>query len=69
MRLLDDPDGLPLWIVLSCHGAIALGTMFGGWRIVRTMGSKLTRLEPMGGVCAESPRPPRCSSRRTTASR
>ena len=52
--VLDNPDGLPLWIVLSCHGAIALGTMFGGWRIVKTMGSKLTRLEPMGGVCAES---------------
>ena len=45
---------VPLWIVLSCHGAIALGTMFGGWRIVRTMGNKLTRLQPMGGVCAES---------------
>ncbi len=52
--VLDNPDGLPLWIVLSCHGAIALGTMFGGWKIVKTMGSKLTRLEPMGGVCAES---------------
>ena len=52
--VLDDPNGLPLWIVLSCHGAIAMGTMFGGWKIVKTMGSKLTRLEPMGGVCAES---------------
>ena len=52
--VLDSPDGLPLWIVLSCHGAIGLGTMFGGWKIVKTMGSKLTRLEPMGGVCAES---------------
>ena len=52
--VLDDPNGLPLWIVLSCHGAIALGTMFGGWKIVKTMGTKLTRLEPMGGVCAES---------------
>ena len=52
--MLDEPDSLPLWIVLSCHSAIALGTMFGGWRIVRTMGNKLTRLQPMGGVCAES---------------
>ena len=52
--VLNDPDSIPLWIVLSCHSAIALGTMFGGWRIVRTMGTKLTRLQPMGGVCAES---------------
>ena len=51
---IDQPDGIPLWIVLSCHAAIALGTMLGGWRIVRTMGTKLTRLHPMGGVCAES---------------
>ena len=50
----DDPEAIPLWVVLSCHGAIALGTMLGGWRIVRTMGTKLTRLQPMGGVCAES---------------
>ena len=52
--VLDNPETLPLWIVLSCHTAIALGTMFGGWRIVKTMGTKLTKLEPMGGVCAES---------------
>jgi len=52
--VLNDPESIPLWIVLSCHTSIALGTMFGGWRIVRTMGTKLTRLQPMGGVCAES---------------
>ncbi len=52
--VLDNPDGLPLWIVLSCHAAIALGTMMGGWKIVRTIGTKLTKLEPMGGVCAET---------------
>jgi len=51
---LDQPDGIPLWVVLSCQGAIALGTMLGGWKIVRTMGTKLTRLQPMGGVCAET---------------
>jgi PiT family inorganic phosphate transporter len=51
---LHTSNGIPLWVVLSCHGAIALGTMFGGWRIVRTMGTKLTRLQPMGGVCAET---------------
>jgi PiT family inorganic phosphate transporter len=53
-NVLKESDALPVWIVLSCHSAIALGTMFGGWRIVRTMGNKLTRLQPMGGVCAES---------------
>jgi PiT family inorganic phosphate transporter len=42
------------WIILSCNGAIALGTMFGGWRIVKTMGSGITRLQPVGGFCAES---------------
>ena len=53
-NVLKQADSLPLWIVLSCHGAIALGTLFGGWRIVKTMGTKLTKLQPMGGVCAES---------------
>jgi PiT family inorganic phosphate transporter len=45
---------LPTWIILSAHAAIALGTMTGGWRIVRTMGMKLTHLQPLGGVCAET---------------
>lgn len=45
---------VPLWVVLSAHVAIALGTLFGGWRIVKTMGFKLTRLQPAGGVAAES---------------
>jgi inorganic phosphate transporter, PiT family len=45
---------VPLWVVLSAHTAIALGTLTGGWRIVKTMGSKLTRLKPVSGVCAES---------------
>src|SRR5204863_4005960 len=39
---------------LSCHAAIALGTVFGGWRIVKTMGSGITRLQPVGGFCAET---------------
>jgi PiT family inorganic phosphate transporter len=42
------------WIILSCHAAIALGTMFGGWRIVRTMGQRITKLRPVGGFCAET---------------
>ena len=45
---------VPLWVVLSAHTAIALGTLFGGWRIVKTMGFKLTKLQPSGGVAAES---------------
>ncbi|HKY65310.1 MAG TPA: inorganic phosphate transporter [Acidimicrobiales bacterium] len=49
------PDAAtPLWVVLSAHTAIALGTLTGGWRIVKTMGSKITRLQPVGGVAAES---------------
>ena len=42
------------WIILLCNGAIGLGTMFGGWRIVKTMGSGITRLQPVGGFCAEA---------------
>ena len=45
---------VPLWVVLSCQAAMALGTLFGGWRIVRTMGSRITRLSPFQGVCAET---------------
>src|SRR5439155_14799013 len=46
--------GVPIWVVLAAHTAIALGTLYGGWRIVHTMGSKITRLQPVGGVSAES---------------
>jgi len=45
---------VPLWVVLACQAAMALGTLFGGWRIVRTMGSRITHLTPVQGVCAES---------------
>ncbi|MBN1498492.1 MAG: inorganic phosphate transporter [Spirochaetes bacterium] len=45
---------VPLWVVLSCHGAIAMGTMFGGWRIVKTMGQRVAKLKPVDGFCAES---------------
>ncbi|MBI4703869.1 MAG: inorganic phosphate transporter [Deltaproteobacteria bacterium] len=45
---------VPLWVVLSCHAAMGLGTLFGGWRIVRTMGMKITKLKPVGGFCAET---------------
>ena len=45
---------VPTWVVLSAHTAIGLGTMFGGWRIVKTMGSRITKLQPVGGMAAES---------------
>ena len=45
---------VPLWVVLCAHTAIGLGTLTGGWRIVKTMGSKITRLQPSGGMAAES---------------
>jgi len=45
---------VPFWVVLSCQAAMALGTLFGGWRIVRTMGQRITRLTPLQGVCAET---------------
>ena len=45
---------VPFWVVISCQAAMALGTLMGGWRIVRTMGSRITRLTPMQGFCAET---------------
>ncbi|MFN2563779.1 MAG: anion permease [Gemmatimonadaceae bacterium] len=51
---LTNPDHIPLWIKLGAHIAIALGTLFGGWRIVHTMGTRVTRLRPVGGFAAET---------------
>ena len=51
---LPTGSDVPIWVVLSAHTAIALGTLMGGWRIVKTMGSKITRLQPAGGMAAES---------------
>ena len=45
---------IPMAVILAAHAAIGLGTMFGGWRIVRTMGHNLTKLQPIGGFCAET---------------
>ena len=47
-------DPVPYWVIVSCYVAIGLGTMFGGWRIVKTMGQKITKLKPVGGFCAET---------------
>jgi len=45
---------VPWWVIISCHISIAFGTLFGGWRIVKTMGQKVTKLKPSGGFCAET---------------
>ena len=51
---LRDTSGVPLWVEVMAYLAISLGTLFGGWRIVHTMGSRITRLRPVGGFCAET---------------
>ena len=51
---LGAKDPIPLWVVVACYVTIALGTMFGGWRIVKTMGQRITKLKPVGGFCAET---------------
>ena len=51
---ITSADEVPTWIILSAHAAIALGTMAGGWRIVKTMGQRITKLKPFGGFCAET---------------
>ncbi len=50
----QDADMPPIWVVLSCYTALAMGTLFGGWRIVKTMGQKITKLKPFEGFCAET---------------
>jgi PiT family inorganic phosphate transporter len=52
--LLGGAFHVPFWVVISCQAAMALGTLFGGWRIVHTMGSRITRLKPIQGFCAET---------------
>ncbi len=52
--LLGETFYIPFWVILSCQAAMGLGTLVGGWRIVRTMGSRITRLHPVQGFCAEA---------------
>jgi PiT family inorganic phosphate transporter len=47
-------DPVPMWVVVLCYMSIGLGTLFGGWRIVKTMGQRITKLKPVGGFCAET---------------
>ena len=51
---LKTGESVPMWVVFSCYAAMGLGTMFGGWRIVKTMGQRITKLRPVGGFCAET---------------
>jgi len=51
---LGTQDPVPVWVIAACYIAIALGTAFGGWRIVKTMGQRITKLKPVGGCCAET---------------
>jgi PiT family inorganic phosphate transporter len=52
--MLDGGFHVPFWVVMSCQAAMALGTLMGGWRIVHTMGTRITHLKPIQGFCAES---------------
>ncbi len=51
---LTSHDHLPYWVVIACYAAMGLGTLFGGWRIVKTMGQRITKLKPVGGFAAET---------------
>jgi PiT family inorganic phosphate transporter len=52
--LSNASEPLPFWVILVCHTAMGLGTLFGGWRIVKTMGLRITKLKPVGGFCASA---------------
>ena len=47
-------EHVPYWVVVACYSAIGLGTVFGGWRIIKLMGQKITKLRPVGGFCAQT---------------
>jgi PiT family inorganic phosphate transporter len=53
-HLLGDTFYVPLWVIITCNFVMALGTLFGGWKIVRTMGQRITKLKPVSGFCAET---------------
>jgi PiT family inorganic phosphate transporter len=54
LQLVDGKLPIPFWVIMAAHAAIALGTLSGGWRIIHTMGSKITKLQPVGGFAAET---------------
>jgi PiT family inorganic phosphate transporter len=53
-KIIPDADKIPFWVVIACYGAISMGTIFGGWRIVKTMGQKVAKLRPIDGFAAET---------------
>ena len=53
-QVIGPKDHVPAWVIIVCYAAIALGTFLGGWRIVKTMGQRITKLKPVGGFCAET---------------
>jgi PiT family inorganic phosphate transporter len=54
LQLVNGQLTIPFWVIMAAHGAISLGTLSGGWRIIHTMGSKITKLQPVGGFAAET---------------
>ena len=52
--IMQNGDPVPMWVIASCYTAIGLGTVFGGWRIIKLMGQKITKLRPVGGFCAQT---------------
>jgi PiT family inorganic phosphate transporter len=54
LSVVDGKLPIPFWVIMAAHAAIALGTLSGGWRIIHTMGSKITKLQPVGGFAAET---------------
>ena len=52
--MMKNGDPVPVWVIVSCYGSIGLGTVFGGWRIIKLMGQKITKLRPVGGFCAQT---------------
>jgi len=52
--MMKSGDSVPIWVIVSCYTAIGLGTIFGGWRIIKLMGQKITKLRPVGGFCAQT---------------
>lgn len=52
--MLKSGDPVPMWVIISCYAAIGIGTLFGGWRIIKLMGQRITKLRPVGGFCAQT---------------
>ena len=52
--IMGSDEAVPMWVVISCYASIGLGTAFGGWRIIKLMGQKITKLKPVGGFCAQT---------------